>query len=427
MPAAFQRMRSAAQRDARRVWNNLVHQMSPELLEQAYHALDGKKARGMDGIGKAEYGEGLAEKLGRLRNQLHEGRWKPRPARRVTIPKADGKERLLAVSCVEEKVVQKAVADILTAIYEPVFEETSHGFRPHRGAHTAIRSLYHWLAGRPHSYVVDVDIEQFFDSIDHQRMMEILRRRISDRRFLQLVWKLMRAGIQTDHGVQRNAMGTPQGSIISPVLANIYLHEVVDQWVHERGHAQRCRLVRYADDMVICCGNRADAEEMCSALQTRLEAYELRLHPTKSRVVEFGRKSGNAFTFLGFLWYWGKDRKRRPQLKLRTQTERFRKAISAFAAWIKGHRNRKRLRVLWKEAGAKLRGHYAYYGVKLNDRLFAFYWTACQLLFKWLNRRSQRRSFSWATFQQRLKQKPLPKPWGCDLMNITQRVMPYAI
>lgn len=427
MPAAFLRMRSAAQRDANRMWNNLMHQVSADLLERTYHALDGNKARGVDGISKAEYGKDLTAKLGRLVDQLHKGGWKPKPARRVTIPKADGKERLLAVSCVEDKVVQKAVADILTAIYEPVFEDASHGFRPHRGAHTAIQSLYHWLADRTHSYVVDIDIENFFDTIDHQRMMEILRKRISDGRFRRLIWKLMRAGIQADHDREQNNVGLPQGSIISPILANIYLHEVVDQWVGEQGNPRRYRLARYADDMVICCGSRTDAENIRTALQARLEEYKLRLHPTKSGVVEFGRKNGNVFNFLGFTWYWGKDVRRKPLLKLKTQAERFRKAISAFTAWVKGQRNRKRLRVLWKEAEAKLRGHYAYYGIRMNDRLGAFYWVVCGLLYKWLNRRSQKRSFSWAKFQERLKRRPLPKPWGCDMYNIAQRVMPYAI
>lgn len=425
MTAAFVRMRLAAKRNPGLVWNNLMHQMSKEMLSRAYHALDGKKARGMDGISKAQYGKELTANLGRLKNQLHEGSYKPKPSRRVKIPRAGGKVRPLAISNVEDKVVQKAVADILVTIYEPVFCNVSHGFRPHRGTHTAIQRLYHWLADRNHPYVVDVDIEKFFDTIDHQRLMEILRKRIADRRFLRLIWRLLSAGVLTERGVEKNTLGTPQGSIISPILANIYLHEIVDQWIRGKYAPRQCHLVRYADDMVMCFGNRQEAKACLLTLQERFAEFGLRLHPGKSRVVAFERGGGNVFHFLGFMWYWGRNRKRQPVLKLKTQTERFRKAIVAFTQWIKTNRNRKRLKVLWKEAGEKLRGHYAYYGTKLNSRLFAFYWAACNMLLKWLNRRSQKRSFSRASFQRRLARFPLPKPWGCNLLDVTQREFAY--
>jgi RNA-directed DNA polymerase len=427
MPAAFMRMRLTAQQKPETIWNNLMHQMSEELLARAYHALEGGKARGVDGMSKARYGEELSSNLGRLTSQLHEGKWRPKPARRVWIPKADGKARPLAISSFEDKIVQKAVADILVAIYEPIFCGTSHGFRPKRGSHTAIKELYRWLADRIHSYVVDIDIEKFFDTIDHRRLMDILQKRISDRRFLRLIRKLLKSGVLETDEIKGTETGAPQGSIVSPILANIYLHEVIDQWAEERYGARRHKLVRYADDVVICFGGRNEAVECMDALEQRMGTYGLRLNRSKSRVVEFERGKNKVFHFLGFTWYWGKDRKRRAMLKLKTQTERFRKAIHSFSEWIKRDRNRYRLRVLWKKAGEKLRGHYAYYGVTLNNRLFGFYWAVVNVMFKWLNRRSQKRSFNWASFLNRLNLYPLPKPWGTTLINITQREIAYAI
>lgn len=427
MPAAFMRMRLTARQQPATVWNNLMHQMSEELLTRAYHTLKGSKARGVDGMSKARYGEELAANLGRLTSQLHEGTWKPKPARRVWIPKADGKTRPLAISSFEDKIVQKAAADILVAIYEPIFHASSHGFRPRRGTHTALRELYRWLDDRTHSYVADIDIEKFFDTIDHQRLMEILRKRITDRRFLKLIWKLLKSGVLEEDGVKENEIGTPQGSIISPLLANIYLHEVIDQWAEERYGAKRHKLVRYADDVVICFGNRNEAAECVQALEQRLGMYGLRLNRSKSNVVSFERGKNAVFHFLGFTWYWGKDRKRRALLKLKTHTMRFRKALHSFTEWIKHDRNRYRLKVLWGMAAEKIRGHYAYYGVVLNERLFGFYWATVQAMFRWLNRRGQKRSYTWAAFQDRLTRHPLPKPWGKTLVNITQREIAYAI
>jgi len=427
MPAAFMRMRLAAKQNPHRVWFNLMHQMKVGMLKRAFHGLDDKKARGVDGVSKAQYGRDLEANLGRLENQLHRGSWKPQPMRRVMIPKAGGGKRPLAIASVEDKIVQKAAAEILETIFEPIFCESSHGFRPQRGAHSAVKALHGWLANRTHSHVVDIDIEKFFDTIDHEKLMEILKKRISDRRFLRLIRRLLKAEVLTAEGVLNNTTGTPQGSVISPILANIFLHEVIDQWLVEEKSARRWRLIRYADDMVICTGRRQEAQKCLVAIEKRLADYGLRLNRDKSHVVPFERGGREIFHFLGFRWYWGMDRKRRPLLKLKTQTERFRRSIKEFTRWIKENRNRKRLKVLWKEAGEKMRGHFAYYGVQLNTRLYEFYQAVCQALFKWLNRRSQKPSFTWTSFQARMKRMPLPKPWGCNMVNIRQRDFVYAI
>jgi len=291
----------------------------------------------------------------------------------------------------------------------------------------AIRNLHRQLREGTRSYVVDVDIEKFFDSVDHERLIEVLRKRISDPRFLRLLKKLLRTGVMAEGGVVENIQGTPQGSIVSPILANIYLHDVLDQWFKEKYQNHYQRMVRYADDVIFCFKRREDAEVFYHELKKRMEEGGLRLNEAKSRIVSFPRGGHNVFHFLGFTFYWGRDRKKRVMLKLKTQAERLRKSIQMFKIWIKENRSRYRLARLWEMAKAKLQGHYAYYGVERNFKVGTYYYICVKVMFKWLNRRSQKRSMSWDKFLRRLKRHPLPKPWACEMINISQGVLDYAV
>lgn len=425
MPQAFWRLSQSAKSQPQKAYDNLMCQLKTELLHRSFHSLDSHKAKGIDGMTKARYGRELDNNLGRLQDQLHKGSYHPLPARQVFIPKANGKRRPLAISSLEDKVVQKAVADILMVLYEPLFTEASLGFRPKRGCQTALSRLYGWMKEGIRPYVVDVDIEKFFDSVDHERMMTILQKRISDPRFLRLIRKLMKAGIMVNGEAVPNTLGTPQGSIVSPILANIYLHDVLDEWFHKHYGNHYQKMVRYADDVVFCFKRREDAEGFFQDLDNRLKEQGLNLSREKSRVVSFRPEDGNTFNFLGMTFYWGRTRQHQPLLKLKTQTEKFRKSIQAFTAWIKENRNRYKLRVLWEEAKAKLRGHYAYYGVAFNRRVQSYYFLCTKILFKWLNRRSQKTSMTWQEFLRRKARNPLPVPWGYQCLNIAQGELAY--
>jgi group II intron reverse transcriptase/maturase len=420
-------MSVTAQKKPQLVFNNLMCQLKVDFLRRAFHGLSSQKARGVDGVSKAGYAEDLEANLCRLEDQLHRGGYRPLPARRVLIPKANGGQRALAISAFQDKIVQKAVADILQALYEPLFEDASVGFRPDRGCHMAVHKLYHRLKKSARPFVVDVDIEKFFDSVDHERLMEILQKRISDQRFLRLIRKLLRAGILIEGQETGNTSGTPQGSIVSPILANIYLHEVLDQWFAVNYASHSRQMIRYADDVIFCFSQEGEAREFYQDLVKRLETHGLRVNTEKSRIVSFRSQDNQVFHFLGFTFYWGKDRKHRRYLRLKTQAERLRKSVSAFKVWIKENRNRQRLKVLWEEAKAKLRGHYAYYGVTTNTKVHTYYFICTNILLKWLNRRSQKHSMSRQRFLQRLKQNPLPRPWGATLFDLRQGIFDYAI
>ena len=421
------RLKYSAKENTARRYDSLMCQLKVPLLHRAYLRLDERKAVGTDGMTKAGYGRDLETNLKDLETRLHRGSYRPRPARQVLIPKADGKTRPLAIASLEDKIVQRAVADLMEVLYEPLFIDASLGFRPKKGCHQAIRRIYHLSKDGRRPHVVDLDIEKFFDSMNHERMMEFLEKRISDPRFLRLMAKLLRAGILVDGKAQANEVGSPQGSIVSPLLANIYLHYVLDLWFKEHFQGYRQQMVRYADDVVFCFHDQDKAEGFLPQLKERLRAYQLTVNESKTKIVNFGVKTHNVFHFLGFTFHWGKTREGRTILKLKTQTERLRAKILAFKVWIKEARARHRTGVLWRKASEKIRGHYAYYGVTFNSRLTLFYKICVQLLFKWLNRRSQKRSYSWEGFLTRLKAHPLPKPWGYSLLSLNQGVFSYVI
>jgi group II intron reverse transcriptase/maturase len=418
------RINSVALKDRSAVFNNLSQLMNEDNLRQAFRGLDGSKAVGIDSVTKTQYGKDLQANIESLENKIRRGGWRPRPSRQVHIPKPSGGVRPLAVGCLEDKIVQNLAAKILEAIYEPRFHRESYGFRPGRSQHQALGSVYSAINKRgKYSVVVEMDIEKFFNNINHDKTMTFLEERISDQAFLRLVRRMLRNSILSENGdIIDNSTGTPQGSPISPVLANIYLHHVLDEWFDEN-YIGRAEMVRYADDAVFIFDDLKVAEKFQVELAQRFAQYDLKLNQEKSGIVEFGPKSDGIIGFVGFILYWGKTRITKITLKIKTAPERLRRAVQKFTDWIKDARNRYPTKELWKKAAAKLRGHYNYYAVTFNGHaVYKFYFSCIKVMFKWLNRRSQKRSYTWKEFVRKLMFNPLPKaPMGFELIDVTSK------
>lgn len=403
---------------------NLIRFFSVENLRQAYTAIDGSKAVGSDGITKKQYGENLEEKLKSLHGKMRRMAYRPADARIVLIPKPDGKKRPIAVSNFEDKLVQEVMANILNAIYDHEFKRFSFGFRPKRSCHAAISYLYNKLRKRNLTWVVDVDLENFFNTIDHKQLLAILSHRIGDKTLLRYVYRMLRAGILIEGSHQEVKSGTPQGSIVSPILANVYLHHVLDVWFEEVIRPELGgKMVRYADDVIAAFASEEKAKEFMLRLEVRLKEFNLTLNRDKTRLVRFDRSSPKrqAFDFLGFTFFWGQSgTKHRATLKVKTSMRTLKKKIQEFTYWIKANRSRLNLDTIWKQTAVKLQGHYNYYGVCWNrGKLKHFYYQVIRNLFRWLNRRSQRTSYTWSGFIMRLQSKPLPIPEvSCRLLDL---------
>ena len=316
----------------------------------------------------------------------------------------------------EDKLLQLGVARILSAIYEQDFLRCSYGYRPKVGAHDAVNKLTVKLQFGKYHHVVEVDLENFFGTIDHEWLVKMLEQRIDDGPFLQLIRKWLKAGVlETDAHVIHPTTGTPQGGVVSPVLANIYLHYVLDLWFHRRV-AKRCQgeacLIRYADDLVCAFEKAEEADRFLGELEDRLGKFGLRLSPTKTRRMAFprGGEGKESFDFLGFEFRWGRDRQGRPHLKRRTARKSLRASLRRYTAWCRSNRHR-RLHDLFRELNQKLQGYYQYFGIYGNDRsLRQFHLAAVRILYKWLNRRSQPRSYNWAGFRVVLQHFEVPLP-----------------
>lgn len=394
------------------MFNNLLTHIDLESLREAYKALDGNKALGIDHISKRDYGKQLEAKLHDLVGRIHRGTYRPQAKREVLIPKATGKQRPLAIGCFEDKLVEWVVAKLLGQIYEPIFIRNSFGLRPDKSAHQAIRAIYQTLKNNKRPHVVEIDFARFFNTIPHRKMMQILGRRIADRRFKGLVGRLMQAAIQTADGtITPTQVGTPQGSIASPVLANIYLNEMLDQGFIQHHASYNNIIVRYADDAVFMFKSETAAKIFVAQLYERVADYGLELNADKTRVINFRNTEKKHFDFLGLTFYWGKGMGKKHLLKVKTQKRQLLKKIQAFDHCVKDIRSQMKISDIWKLAKAKLRGHYEYFGYAFNRaKLNHFYQQAIWSLFRWLNRRSQKRSYSWEGFCERLKQCPLGAP-----------------
>lgn len=406
-------------------FTSLYHLLNEELLRECFVGLRKDAAPGTDGMTKELYAGNLEANLSELTGRLHRMAYRPQPVRRKYIPKpGSSKQRPLGIPCFEDKLVQAGLVRILESVYEQDFVEESYGFRPGRSCHQALRALTEAVENHPVNHVVEADIKGFFDQVNQEWLMKFLAHRIEDKRIHRMVKRFLRAGVHEDGSITVSEEGTPQGGVISPLLANIYLHYALDLWfekVFRRTCAGYARLIRYADDFVVCFGRREDAERFREELVGRLGMFGLEVEPTKTRVVEFGRTAlreagargvkPETFDFLGFTHYCGTRRDGKGfRMKRKTSRKRFTAKLGAFKDWVKSARTM-RTAEIWRGASARLRGHYAYYGVTDNSpgiRRFAR--EATNLLFKWLNRRGGKNRLNWQRFGEMLRRYPLPKP-----------------
>lgn len=421
------RIAEKARKDPRFQFTSLHHLLGPELLERCHRQLSLRAAAGIDGVTKAMYADELPEKLAALAVQLQALSYRPQPVRRTYIPKpGTNKQRPLGVPAYEDKLVQAALVAILENIYEADFIDNSYGFRPDRGCHDALRALSRTVESGTINWIVEADIKGFFDNVDHDWLMKFLALRIGDPRILRLIRRMLRAGVMEDGSCQVSEQGTPQGGAASPLLANVYLHYVLDLWF-ERRFRKTChgsaKLIRYADDFVVCFEFQRDAERFLSELTERLGKFGLAVEPTKTKILAFGpqasararregRRKPETFDFLGLTHYCSTCRMgRRFRMKRVTSRKKFRQKLVAFKEWLKEVRSRTTTREVWRQACAKLSGHYAYYGVTDNSSGIArFAYAARRLLKKWLSRRGDKRRMNWEKFHHMEQRFPLPVP-----------------
>jgi len=405
-------------------FNNLMHLINIESLRECFYKLKRGKAPGIDFATMEDYESNLTINLEDLMDRMKRMSYRPQPARRVYISKAGGKQRALGIPTVEDKLVQMAFTRILEVIFETAFLDLSYGFRKGRSPHQALARVDYRLMHEPINVVLDADIKGFFDNVDQEWMKRFLEERISDRKFIRYILRMLRSGVMEEGVITHTGKGTPQGGVISPILANIYLHYVLDLWFYHRvrkrikGHAD---MIRYCDDFIILVEEESDARQILQWLKERLNKFGLELSEIKTRIVRFGRKAWNdndkggpklgTFNFLGLTHYCSKSRKGLFKVGRRTEKKRLRRSMQNMKNWLKYNRNALPLRELHGQMSIMLMGHYRYYGVSENTKqLQSFHHEARKLYYKWLNRRSQRRSFTWESFDKYLRRHPLPKP-----------------
>lgn len=413
-----------AQEEPKCQFTCLAHLLNKGFLRDCYYKLRRDGASGVDGVSWKEYGRRLDENLKGLVTRMKAKRYKPLPVRRVYIPKDEHEKRPLGLPALEDKVVQKGIARILEAIYEADFLECSYGFRPRRDCHQAINVVDKAIMTKPVNHVIEADIKGFFDNVSHDWMIEFLKVRIVDPNFLLLIRRFLKAGYLEARMLVRTEQGTPQGGNLSPMLSNIFLHYVLDLWFEKKIKPQTkgvCYLVRYADDYIGMVQYADDARNIEQAMRERFAKFNLELHPEKTRVISFGRyerenakrqnRKANIFDFLGFTHYCGESRNGKFMVGRRTSRKKFCKKCKELNEWLKAVRNTGKVKEWWPVLQSKLRGHYQYYGISGNmPSIKCYYSTTLRLTLKWLNRRSQRRSFDWARFKGYLEHYPLPTP-----------------
>jgi len=405
-------------------FRSLAHLIDIDWLREAYRRTRKDGALGVDGQSAQQYAEHLEDNLRSLLERAKSGTYHAPPVRRVHIPKGSGTEtRPLGIPTFEDKVLQRAVVMMLEAVYEQDFLDCSYAFRPQRSAHMALEALQHQSVVMAGGWVLEVDIRKFFDRLDHGMLREILRRRVHDGVLLRLIGKWLNAGVLEDGSISYPEAGTPQGGVVSPMLANIFLHEVLDAWFDREVKPRLSReavLFRYADDAVFLFADEMDARRVMEVLPKRLGKYSLELHPDKTRLVDSRRpdrfappgagEGPGTFDLLGFTHHWGKARSGKWIVKRRTAKDRFRRALKRVAEWCREHRHDE-VRAQQKVLGQKLRGHFGYFGIRGNfDALSRFFHEVTEVWRKWLNRRSQRAAMPWPRMHRLLERYPLPTP-----------------
>lgn len=417
------RVNAAARRSGQTLFTSLLHHVDVAALKRAFRRQRRAASPGADGVTMAMYEQNLESNLQGLHDRVHAGHYWPQPVVRVQIPKPDGGKRPLGIPALEDKLLQSAVAEVLSAVYEADFLDYSYGFRPARSAHQALAALEKSVMTQYVNYVLDVDIASFFDSVDHGWLMRMLSHRIADRRVLRLIERWLKAGILESGRRIQSETGTPQGSGISPLLANVFLHYIFDLWIAQqrrraRGHIVVCR---YADDLVLGFQYKDQAQKLFAALRERFAKFGLSLHEGKTRLIEFGRfasenrsKAGlrrpETFNFLGFTHYCSRTRSGRFTVKRKTQAKRLNRKLVAVRVEMKRRRHRP-LAEQYTWLSHVLNGHYRYYGVIFNARsLNAFYEGVKRAWFQSLRKRSQRSRMNWERFHRILATFALPKP-----------------
>lgn len=437
MASGLERVRTAARLRKKEKFTALLHHVTVDLLRDAYSWLKRDAAAGVDGVTWDEYGTDLEANLVDLHARIHRGAYRAQPSRRVYIPKPDGRRRPLGVASLEDKVVQRAIVELLNAIYEEDFLDISYGFRPGRSQHDALDALYVGITSRKVNWILDADIAAFFDTVSHDWLIRFVEHRIGDKRVIRLIRKWLKAGVLEDGKIETTEIGTPQGAVISPLLANIYLHYVFDLWV-ERWKRREAKgdmvIVRYADDIVVGFQHEAEAERFRAELTQRLADFALQLHPDKTRLIEFGRHAAanrkgrglskpEPFDFLGFTHICGRSRKGWFQLRRQSRRDRLRAQLRAIreSLWANRH-------APIDEQGSWLKhvmtGWFAYHAVPTNGPSLVLFRNVVR--WHWrraLRRRGQRDKTSWAAIN-RLAARWLPKvrilhPWPNQCYTVT--------
>lgn len=403
------------------ITNKLINE---DFLLECFRELKRNKACGIDGVTVGEYEKNLVENLKDLVKRLKEWKYKPQPARRIYISKGKNGKRPLGIPCVEDTIVQMGMKKILEAIYEVDFLDVSYGFRPKRSCHEALKAIDRAVMTRFVNSVVDMDISKYFEMINHDWLMKFLKERIKDRSFLRMIGRFLNTGIMEGGKHMEVDKGTPQGGIISPILANIYLHYVLDLWFEKkikkglRGYAQ---LIRFADDFVILFQSHSEAKKFGMILKERLNKFGLSISEEKSRIIEFGRyvwekarresRAVETFDFLGFKHFCDRTKKGKFKLGRMTSPKKYNQKMIAINQWLKAIRNTVKLKEWWRIFRMKLVGHYRYYGISGNYQSMAkFFYQTRKVAFKWINRRSQKKSFTYDAYERFLEFNPLPEP-----------------
>jgi RNA-directed DNA polymerase len=417
------RIAAQAKQDAGRKFHSIAHFLTKEALWEAFERLRKDAAAGVDGVTYAQYAEHLIGNISMLHEKLKSMAYRAQPLRRIYIDKEDGRKRPISIPSLEDKIVQKAAVELLNAIFEQDFLDCSHGSRPGRSAHDALDEVGRVVCRTPTEYVLELDVVSYFDSIVRKPLMEMIEERVSDARILRLIRKWINVGVVDEGRLLESETGTGQGQIISPLLANIYLHHVLDVWFAEQVTPRltgKASMIRYADDALLFFQYRKDAQRALEVLHKRFAKFGLTLHPEKTRLVEFGRRAHErairmkaktaTFDFLGLTHRCATSRKGKFTVHVGTMEKRLKRSLTAIADWCQQHRHDP-VDSQQQMLNAKLRGHYQYYGRPTNYRsLWKFYRTVRRLWRKWLERRTRGKRLTWETYARLLDRHPLLRP-----------------
>ncbi len=417
MQTSLQGIANKAKKNRKYKFGNLYSLLNEENLYWCFSQMNKKASPGVDRIDYYTYENNLTDNINKLVDNLKSKRYKAKLVRRKYIPKGNSKRRPLGIPSISDKLLQTACSKILESIYEQDFMKFSHGYRRGHGPRNAALNIRRQIQFGNYRWILDADIKGFFDNINHDWMIRMLEERINDRSFLNLIKKWLKAGILEEDGKVINPVtGTPQGGSVSAVLANIYLHYVLDLWFEKKVNP-KCKgavtILRFADDFICCFQFYDEAKKCLENLKTRLWKFNLKLAEDKTRLIRFTRfitTNSESFIFLGFEYRWQTARSGKPVVRLKTSKKKYKLAVQSVKSWIKTNRS-SRIKELMKTYKSKLHGHWNYYGVCGNfDMLRRFYWVANRIIFKWINRRSQRKSYNWNGFMEMINFYKIPKP-----------------